>query len=109
MFMRGFCDELVKLAAESSEMPSLAEPPDGATFKGKPDPLPITPKKDVRLNLTAPPQPPSARPLVEPSKPAGPEGPGPAKIRPAVWDRWQGRGVALRVPFDVKKLMKKTP
>jgi hypothetical protein len=93
-FLAGFSDELVKLAGESSGLAPLSAPAEAETFKGKPNPLEITPKKDIRQ---APQQAPK-RQLVSPAKPPT-EQPRPEKPKPILWDKWGARGIGLRVPF----------
>lgn len=95
-FMDGFSDELVKLATDVTGS-DIRDKPEGETFKGKPTPLVITPKKDINLTPTPPtPQ----RPLVLAERATSPQ-PGPAKPKLVLWDKAGGRGVGVRVPIKL--------
>ena len=87
-FMDGFSDELIKLSTDvTGSLPT--DKPEGETFKGKPVPLNITPKKDI-----APRQLVTTEPKIE-------KQPGPAKRKVVLWSNPAGRGVGLRFPIKL--------
>ena len=97
-FMDGFSNELVKLATDVTGS-DIRDKPEGETFKGKPTPLSITPKKDIKLIPNLIPEKRSPVALAAPTQTSAQ--PGPAKTKLTTWSGSGGRGVGVRVPIKL--------